>query len=126
MVESVERVGSVSPLVVGDRLDTDVEAGHVSGIPSLLVLTGVTDVATLLVATPERRPTYVAADLRGLLAQADTLALRGAAHAVDDGLAGLRAGCLRAWAACDAGRPDPTTADELARWSADVAGVLAS
>lgn len=34
---------------------------------SLLVLTGVTDVAQLLTAVPEHRPTYVAADLRGLL-----------------------------------------------------------
>jgi HAD superfamily hydrolase (TIGR01450 family) len=126
MVESVERVGSVSPLVVGDRLDTDIEAGHVSAIPSLLVLTGVTEVAALLAATPEHRPTYVAADLRGLLAPADGLALTGPPPTDHDGLAGLRAGCLRAWAARDAALPDPTTADEVARWSADVARALAS
>ncbi len=128
MAESVERVGSRSPLVVGDRLDTDIEAGHASGIPSLLVLTGVTDVETLLAAPPRRRPTYLAVDLRGLLAPpaALALALDGLeTPSADDGLAALRGGCRRAWSARDEGRPDPTTTDELARWSDDVAAALA-
>ncbi len=125
MVESVERVGSRSPLVVGDRLDTDIEAGHVSGFPSLLVLTGVTDVATLLAAAPDRRPTYLAADLRGLLTSPADLALAGTGVGGADGLAALRAGCRRAWTARDGGRPDPTTGADLARWSADVAAALA-
>lgn len=38
------------------------------GCPSLLVLTGVTSPAELLAATPRQRPTYVASDVRGLLA----------------------------------------------------------
>ena len=125
MTESVERVGSTSPLVVGDRLDTDIEAGHVSGMPSLLVLTGVTDVATLLAAPSEQRPTFLAADLRGLLAPAGTLALAGAGTAGDDGLAALRAGCRRAWAARDSGLPDPTTQADLDQWSSDVTAALA-
>lgn len=125
MLESVERVGARAALVVGDRLDTDIEAGHVSGLPSLLVLTGVTDVVALLAAEPHRRPTYLAADLRGLLAPSSTLALTGAGEADDDGLAGLRAGCLRAWVAADAGLVDPTTDDDVSRWTADVAAALA-
>ncbi|HEY5134263.1 MAG TPA: HAD-IIA family hydrolase [Candidatus Nanopelagicales bacterium] len=125
MLESVERVGASRPLVVGDRLDTDVEAGHVSGIPTLLVLTGVTDVAALIAAEPQRRPTYVAADLRGLLAPAGSLAPVDAGDTPDDGLGGLRAGCLRAWLARDEGAPDPTTAGDLARWTRDVAQALA-
>ncbi|MDA8436135.1 MAG: HAD-IIA family hydrolase [Actinomycetales bacterium] len=125
LVESVERVGARSPLVVGDRLDTDIEAGHVCGIPTLLVLTGVTDVATLLAAPPDRRPTYLAADLRGLLAAPGDLVLAGTGADGVDGLAALRAGCRRAWAARDEGRPDPTSAADLARWSADVAAALA-
>lgn len=64
---SVERVGAQRPLVVGDRLDTDVLGAVRAGLPSLLVLTGVTDREQLLAATPDRRPTYVATDLRGLL-----------------------------------------------------------
>jgi len=125
MLESVERVGARTPLVVGDRLDTDIEAGHVSGLPSLLVMTGVTGVAALLRAEPHRRPTYLAADLRCLLAPAEALALTDAGDALDDGLAGLRAGCLRAWVAADGDLVDPTTDDDVRRWTADVAAALA-
>lgn len=64
--ESVQRVGAVRPLVVGDRLDTDIEGAVRGGADSLLVLTGVTQPADLLLAPPQRRPAYVAADLAGL------------------------------------------------------------
>jgi glycerol-1-phosphatase len=66
--ESVRRSGATRPLVVGDRLDTDVEGAVHGGTDSLLVLTGVTRPAELLAAPPRRRPTYVAARLDGLLA----------------------------------------------------------
>ncbi|OII67010.1 HAD-IIA family hydrolase, partial [Streptomyces sp. CC77] len=65
--ETVLRTGAQRPLVVGDRLDTDIEGACNGGVDSLLVLTGVTDPAGLLAAVPEHRPTYVDADLRGLL-----------------------------------------------------------
>ncbi|MFC6887288.1 HAD-IIA family hydrolase [Actinomadura yumaensis] len=65
--ESILRTGARRPLVVGDRLDTDIEGAHNGGADSLLVFTGVTDPATLLAAEPEHRPTYLAADLGGLL-----------------------------------------------------------
>jgi glycerol 3-phosphatase-2 len=65
--ETVRRVGGERPLMVGDRLDTDIEGAHNAGIDSLLVMTGVTDLAELVGARPEHRPTYVAADLGGLL-----------------------------------------------------------
>jgi len=64
--ESVERVGAVRPLVVGDRLDTDIEGAVRGGVDSLLVLTGVTEPADLLLAPVQRRPAYIAADLTGL------------------------------------------------------------
>lgn len=66
--EALLRTGARRPLVVGDRLDTDIEGAHNGGVDSLLVLTGVTDAALLLSAPPAHRPSYVAADLRGLLA----------------------------------------------------------
>lgn len=65
--ETVLRTGAERPLVVGDRLDTDIEGAYVGGVDSLLVLTGVTTPAQLLAAEPKYRPTYVAEDLRGLL-----------------------------------------------------------
>ncbi|MGW6460932.1 HAD hydrolase-like protein, partial [Streptomyces sp. NPDC055078] len=65
--ETILRTGARKPLVVGDRLDTDIEGAFNGGVVSLLVLTGVTDAARLLAAPPEHRPTYVDADLRGIL-----------------------------------------------------------
>lgn len=65
--ESVRRTGARRPLVVGDRLDTDIEGACRVGADSLLVLTGVTRPADLLLAPPGQRPTYVAAGLDGLL-----------------------------------------------------------
>jgi HAD superfamily hydrolase (TIGR01450 family) len=65
--ESVQRTGARRPLVVGDRLDTDIEGACRVGADSLLVLTGVTRPADLLLAPPGQRPAYVAADLTGLL-----------------------------------------------------------
>ncbi|MGV1005719.1 MAG: HAD-IIA family hydrolase [Candidatus Nanopelagicales bacterium] len=67
MMESVERMDARTPLVIGDRLDTDIRGANKSGIPSLLVLTGVTDWPELVFAPPLERPTFLADDLRGLL-----------------------------------------------------------
>jgi HAD superfamily hydrolase (TIGR01450 family) len=98
MEESVERIAARRPLIVGDRLDTDIEAGHRTGIPSLLVLTGVTDVDALLAAPREQRPTYLAADLRGLAADCAVLSLAEPDGPVpDDGLGTVREACRRAW-----------------------------
>ena len=55
--ETVERVGAQHPIVVGDRLDTDIEGAVNCDADSLLVMTGVTDVATLCRAPANQRPT---------------------------------------------------------------------
>lgn len=65
--ECLLRTGARRPLVVGDRLDTDIEGAHRAGVPSLLVLSGVARPVDLLVARDRQRPTYLAADLGGLL-----------------------------------------------------------
>jgi HAD superfamily hydrolase (TIGR01450 family) len=65
--ECVRRTGAERPLVVGDRLDTDIEGSQRAGAASLLVFTGVTDPATLLAAGPLHRPDLLAADAAGLL-----------------------------------------------------------
>jgi glycerol 3-phosphatase-2 len=64
--ESVERVAAKRPLVVGDRLDTDIEGAVRGGADSLVVLTGVSRPADVLLASPGQRPSYLAADLAGL------------------------------------------------------------
>jgi glycerol 3-phosphatase-2 len=65
--ETLERTGAKAPIVVGDRLDTDIQGARAVGCDSLLVLTGVTSPSDLLTARPDHRPDYVARDLRGLL-----------------------------------------------------------
>jgi HAD superfamily hydrolase (TIGR01450 family) len=109
------------PLVVGDRLDTDIQGAVAAGFPSLLVMSGVTDVLTLLNAPSGQRPTYIAMDLSGLHAahrapeRVDGVWRCGRASAyrdgvritvqgdsgVDsyggDGVDGLRAACAAAW-----------------------------
>jgi glycerol 3-phosphatase-2 len=65
--ESVIRTNAKNPLVVGDRLDTDIEAAHRAGADSLLVLTGVSRPADVVLAPPTRRPTYIAETLDALL-----------------------------------------------------------
>lgn len=121
--ETVLRTGAKRPLVVGDRLDTDIEGAHNGGVDSLLVFTGVATPAQLLAAPLQHRPTYLAADLRGLLEphpavnpRADggfecrgrwaavldgELRVGGAGDAQGDGYDGLRALCALAWAELD-------------------------
>lgn len=55
------------PIIVGDRLDTDIAAAHAYGCDSLLVLTGVHTRRDAEPLPPELRPTYVGEDLRALL-----------------------------------------------------------
>jgi glycerol 3-phosphatase-2 len=64
--ECVRRTGARRPLVVGDRLDTDIEGARAAGLDSLLVMTGVTGLSELVAARVGERPTYVSADLAGL------------------------------------------------------------
>ena len=59
------------PIVVGDRLDTDIEGAVGAGMDSLLVLSGISGPAELLAAPARRRPTYVAADVTALFGPED-------------------------------------------------------
>ena len=65
--ETVLRTGARTPLVVGDRLDTDIEGANAVGCDSLLVFSGVTTLADLLRAEPKHRPTYLGQDLSEIL-----------------------------------------------------------
>jgi HAD superfamily hydrolase (TIGR01450 family) len=68
---AAERAKASHPLVVGDRLDTDIEGAVGAGLDSLLVLSGISDRAELLAAPRQRRPTFVAADVTALFEPAD-------------------------------------------------------
>jgi len=64
LLAALERAGGGVPLLVGDRLDTDIAGAEALGWDSLLVLTGITTVEQL--ARSPVRPTYVGDDLRVL------------------------------------------------------------
>jgi HAD superfamily hydrolase (TIGR01450 family) len=64
--ETRRRVEGSRPLVIGDRLDTDIEGAHNAKLDSLLVLTGVTGAAELVSAAPHERPSYLSPGLEGL------------------------------------------------------------
>jgi HAD superfamily hydrolase (TIGR01450 family) len=144
--ESVERSGARHPLVVGDRLDTDIEGARRSDCASLLVFTGVTDPAGLLVAAPLHRPDYLGQDLSALLhshpevQEADRMVSCGAARVKigdaelllsvgtsdgSDGLDGLRALAVANWRVLDEGGSAPRlrAADETATRLLDQLGL---
>ncbi|ABM14090.1 MULTISPECIES: HAD-IIA family hydrolase [Mycolicibacterium] len=127
------------PLVVGDRLDTDIAGANAARLPSLMVLCGVNSAEDAIWAVREQRPTFLAADLRALTAD-DTEALRIAPHPgwrveVDnvavtltatgsdpgDSLAPVRAIAAAVWASGIARRPirghDDTARQAVQRWS---------
>src|SRR6202042_1740879 len=114
--EAVARTGARRPLVVGDRLDTDIEGAVNGKADSLFLLTGVSTAADVVVAPPGQRPTYIAADLGGLLVRQPVVGAvsgrrascggwtayrpeTGPAELTGDGdpVDGLRALCAVAW-----------------------------
>lgn len=68
---AADRVGSSRPLVIGDRLDTDIEGAVSAGMPALMVLTGVNSVMDLLLAPAHRRATHLGRDLASLAEPAE-------------------------------------------------------
>ena len=120
---AVRRAGGGAPLVIGDRLDTDIAGAVNAGLPSLLVLTGVTDVQGVLGAGRNERPTYLGADLGALwiahptVQQAEDWWVCGdlrarldgsgveltGADTSGDGLDAVRAAAAVTWTALDAG-----------------------
>lgn len=119
MHDALARGHFSTPLVVGDRLDTDIAGAVAAGLPSLMVLTGVSTAAEAAHAAPGYRPTYIGMDLRALDAEAGSLAVTEqptwstemtsdgltvtaiGSDPVDDGLSVVRAVACALWAADD-------------------------
>src|ERR1035441_8616287 len=111
--EAVRRTGARRPLIVGDRLDTDIEGAVRAGADSMLAPPGASRPADVVLAPPRSRPAYLAVDLAGLLEPhpqvaaaggafrcggwtvSGQLKLSGSGAPVD----GLRALCAAAWSA---------------------------
>ncbi len=79
------------PLVVGDRLDTDIDGAHNAGLDSLLVLSGVSSAADALRMSSAHRPTYVGWDIAALVAPHPVVVTTGDGAA---GCGGWTAGCV--------------------------------
>ena len=125
--EAVRRTGARRPIVVGDRLDTDIEGANRAAAPSLLVLTGVTTARDVMLAEPQQRPTFIAWDVWSGLVEPhppvlgsplDGFSCGGWVCTSTDGglcltgdgaaLDGLRAACLATW-----GAEAPVRADDV-------------
>jgi glycerol 3-phosphatase-2 len=140
MVDALARGDFHTPLVVGDRLDTDIEGAIAAGLPSLMVLCGVNSAEDAIWAVPQQRPVYLAEDLRGLTDDADTLRIgpqagwRADIDGTDvtvwatgadpgDDLSVVRAIAAAVWSADSGKRPsriragDDTARLALERWS---------
>ncbi|MWB99881.1 HAD-IIA family hydrolase [Agromyces seonyuensis] len=63
---AAERFAAAAPLMIGDRLDTDILGARRAGWRSLHVLTGIDTAKQLLAAVPTMRPDFIVEDLRGL------------------------------------------------------------
>ncbi|WP_062134306.1 HAD-IIA family hydrolase [Demequina aestuarii] len=117
------KADSERPLVVGDRLDTDLKGGRAAGMPGLHVLTGVDGVREAIEAPASHRPSFLGRDLGALAVahprperEGEKWRVRGATAWIEggvlhvdeddagpDGLDGARAACAAAWEAADAG-----------------------
>jgi HAD superfamily hydrolase (TIGR01450 family) len=63
---AAERFNAHNPLVIGDRLDTDILGANRAGMRSALVLTGIDGPKQVLAASEDHQPTYILSDLREL------------------------------------------------------------
>jgi HAD superfamily hydrolase (TIGR01450 family) len=138
--DAVARGDFRAPLVIGDRLDTDIEGANAAQLPSLMVLTGVNTARDVVYAEPARRPTYIGHDLRSLHQDGEVLAVGPqsgwhvdvgnravtvSANGADegDGLSVVRAVASAVWGAQGDGQllrieaGDDRARDALQRWA---------
>ncbi|WP_102157758.1 HAD-IIA family hydrolase [Zhihengliuella halotolerans] len=114
---AARELGATRPLVVGDRLDTDILGGNRAGFDTAAVLTGIDTTRSIISAVPDERPRFLLGSLTGLyepypaveITDDDDVARAtcGAASAradddgvrlSDDGLDAWRAACAAWWA----------------------------
>lgn len=122
---AAKRLAADRPLVVGDRLDTDILGGNNAGFSTVAVLTGVDTRETILAARTDERPDYLIESLSNLYhpypdidhsdgvyrcgdataqVTGQTVSIQGA----EDDLDSWRAACAAWWAAV------PQTAEAMA------------
>jgi glycerol-1-phosphatase len=126
--ETIRRTGARRPLVVGDRLDTDIALAVTAGLDSLLVLSGVAQPVDLLSAPVDQRPDYLGLDVSELAKPQPSVPVSdwtarcrdsraevrdGAIQVFGSGLDGLRAAVQLAWSMADRDSAAPERVDGL-------------
>lgn len=137
---AVASSGAERPLMVGDRLDTDIAGAVAYGMSSLFVLTGVGAAHDVLAAAPEQRPDRIGADLRAVtepaaateVDESEAWAVRCGESSVElgsacaderaDPLSALRALCA-AWWATSTGSVQVVGTDATAKSALDELGL---
>jgi HAD superfamily hydrolase (TIGR01450 family) len=115
--EALERKPANRPIMVGDRLDTDIDGAIGAGLDCLAVLSGVTSLADLANLPPERRPMYVGRDLSALVASHPDVAVEEVTATCGPAVVILADGRIR----LDSGEPTSLEAARAAvtlAWSA--------
>jgi HAD superfamily hydrolase (TIGR01450 family) len=122
---AAQRIGAKNPLVIGDRLDTDLAGANNAGFAGLMVMTGVNRPVDAFLAPPSQRPGLLAWDLRALANPHRAPQLKGerwvsgeseawvangrlrvtAFGGQDTSDDALRAAAAACWSAIDAGQP---------------------
>jgi glycerol-1-phosphatase len=75
--QASQAAGAHRPLVVGDRLDTDIAGAAAAELDALLVLSGVSRPADVLSASRRLRPRYLSADVTAVTGRVADLAIAG-------------------------------------------------
>jgi glycerol-1-phosphatase len=133
LTDALSRGDFRAPLVIGDRLDTDIAGANAARLPSLMVLTGVSTASEVVYAPAGRRPTYIGRDLRSLnkireavqvrpqpgwrvdVGQAEVIVTATGADPGEDDLSVVRAAASALWNADVSGHPTIVAADDAAR-----------
>lgn len=132
--ETIERTQPKRPLMVGDRLDTDIDGALNFGIDAMLVLTGISTLDDALALPAHRRPHLVApglasllhahpavdvgdgeASCRGVTVVVKDDAIVCTSEDVDDALALVRAVVALGWASAD-------STGQVLRWGGEPLG----
>jgi glycerol 3-phosphatase-2 len=140
LLDALKRGDFRTPLVVGDRLNTDIAGANAAELPSLMVLTGVNSARDAVYAVPDQRASFIGHDLRALHQDANelavgpqpgwqidttdnTISVKTDAEDCSDGLSIVRAVAHAIWSSEADGQTveveagDDTARDALQRWS---------
>jgi glycerol 3-phosphatase-2 len=77
---AAKRLGAAAPVVVGDRLDTDILGGNNAGMATALVLTGIDSLDSALKARTAERPRFIVDSLDGLFQPYPEISIRNGVY----------------------------------------------